>query len=218
VRRLSSRVRCDSLGLARLERDHEMGWTQATRRPILPRGQRDANALTDKEWELIEPFMPGAKATGRPRPTDLRAVVDALLYVRWTGCRWRASPDRFPPVRRFNSICRPRGTTGRGGTITFHLVTAARLALVARRARVPASSAANRQSPRTCRFAWLRRWQETERPQAPYHYDTQAHLDGPPAAAHAGSTGSCRGPEKSGVRHWRPSKSKARRALQARRR
>ncbi len=58
-----------------------MGWMEATRRQYCRAGQRDANALTDGEWALIEPFMPGTRATGRPRTTELRAVVDALLYI-----------------------------------------------------------------------------------------------------------------------------------------
>jgi hypothetical protein len=30
---------------------------------------------------LIEPFMPPVKRLGRPRETDVRAVVDAILYI-----------------------------------------------------------------------------------------------------------------------------------------
>jgi integrase len=33
--------------------------------------------------------MPPPKTTGRPRRTCLRDVVDALLYIATTGCRWR---------------------------------------------------------------------------------------------------------------------------------
>jgi hypothetical protein len=43
---------------------------------------------------LIAPFMPTPSRLGRPRKTNLRAVVEAILYievvpVRWTG--WRPS-------------------------------------------------------------------------------------------------------------------------------
>ena len=34
---------------------------------------------------------------GRPRRTDLRAVVNALLYILSTGCQWRMLPKDFPP-------------------------------------------------------------------------------------------------------------------------
>src|SRR3989442_1276929 len=33
----------------------------------------------------------------RPRGWDLRAMVDAVLYLLWTGCQWRALPRDFPP-------------------------------------------------------------------------------------------------------------------------
>ena len=42
---------------------------------------RYASDLSDAEWALIEPFMPVRKLLGRPRETDLRAVLDAILYI-----------------------------------------------------------------------------------------------------------------------------------------
>ena len=43
-----------------------------------------------------------ASATGptgsRPRTTDLRSVVDAILYLASGGCQWRMLPKDFPPV------------------------------------------------------------------------------------------------------------------------
>jgi transposase len=60
--------------------------------------------VTDEEWALIEPHLPPARRLGRPRTTDLRAVVDALLYLLTTGCQWRLLPNEFPPystVQRF---------------------------------------------------------------------------------------------------------------------
>jgi transposase len=41
--------------------------------------------------------MPPVKRLGRPRETDLRAVVDAMLYIVRTGCQWRPVPKDFPP-------------------------------------------------------------------------------------------------------------------------
>ncbi len=54
--------------------------------------------LTDREWALIAPLLPGAKRGGRPRSTDLRAVVDAIIYVASSGCQWRMPPKDFPPI------------------------------------------------------------------------------------------------------------------------
>ncbi len=55
--------------------------------------------LTDEQWKLIEPFLPDAKPGGRPRTTDLREVMNALLYLVRSGCQWRMIPDEFPPWR-----------------------------------------------------------------------------------------------------------------------
>jgi putative transposase len=53
--------------------------------------------LTDEQWKLIEPFLPPAEPGGRPRSTDLREVVNALLYLVRSGCQWRMIPHEFPP-------------------------------------------------------------------------------------------------------------------------
>ncbi|PLW77685.1 hypothetical protein C0081_10375 [Cohaesibacter celericrescens] len=54
--------------------------------------------LTDKEWEVIAPFLPPARSGGRPRTTNMRDVIDAILYVGGSGCQWRMLPKDFPPV------------------------------------------------------------------------------------------------------------------------
>ena len=54
--------------------------------------------LTDREWGLIEPLLPAARPGGRPRTTDMRAVVEAILYIAASGCQWRMLPKDFPPV------------------------------------------------------------------------------------------------------------------------
>ena len=53
--------------------------------------------LTDKEWALIEPHLLAAGRGGRPRPTDLRQVVDAIFYLLHIVCQWRLLPKDFPP-------------------------------------------------------------------------------------------------------------------------
>jgi putative transposase len=52
--------------------------------------------LTDPQWALIEPYLP-LSSGGRPRKTDLRAVVNAIFYILRTGCQWRYLPKDFPP-------------------------------------------------------------------------------------------------------------------------
>src|ERR1700758_5116477 len=75
---------------------HKM-WTEITRRKYAREGQRYASDLTDAEWALIEPHMPAIKRLGRPRATELRNVLDAILYMARTGCQWRMLPKDFPP-------------------------------------------------------------------------------------------------------------------------
>ncbi len=45
---------------------------------------------------LLTPLLPAARAGGRPRTTDLRAVVNAIFYLLRTGCQWRLLPQEFP--------------------------------------------------------------------------------------------------------------------------
>ena len=37
--------------------------------------------LTEQEWAILEPLIPPAKPGGRPRSTEMRAVVNAILYL-----------------------------------------------------------------------------------------------------------------------------------------
>ena len=62
-------------------------WTEITRRRYEREGQRYASDLTDAEWAVIAP--PAVKRLGRPRETELRSVLDAILYIARTGCQWR---------------------------------------------------------------------------------------------------------------------------------
>jgi transposase len=103
-----------------------MGWDAATRRHYGVRLSKRANCLRDDEWSMISPFMPHRQARGRPRATSLRTVVDAILYIAWTGCQWRALPSCFPPVstvQRYFYRWRDDGTLR---TINLHLVMVAR--------------------------------------------------------------------------------------------
>jgi putative transposase len=55
--------------------------------------------LTDEQWALLKDWLPDAKPGGRPRHTDLREVVNALLYLVRNGCTWRSLPHDFPHWR-----------------------------------------------------------------------------------------------------------------------
>jgi putative transposase len=53
--------------------------------------------LTDEQWEVIEPMLPEEKPGGRPRTTDMREVMNGILYITRGGCAWRALPHDLPP-------------------------------------------------------------------------------------------------------------------------
>src|SRR6516162_8093873 len=55
--------------------------------------------LTDAQWAIAEPLVPKPFPRGRPRKSDLREVVNAILYVVREGCSWRALPHDLPPWR-----------------------------------------------------------------------------------------------------------------------
>lgn len=55
--------------------------------------------LTEEQWLLLKDWLPDAKPGGRPRDTDLREVVNALLYLVRNGCTWRGLPHDFPHWR-----------------------------------------------------------------------------------------------------------------------
>jgi transposase len=74
-----------------------MVWTATTRKDYDRSSCRYASDLTDDEWELIAGFMPLPKQQGRPRTTNLRQVMNAILYIGTTGCQWRMLPKDFPP-------------------------------------------------------------------------------------------------------------------------
>jgi transposase len=64
--------------------------------------------LTDAEWEIIEPLMPGRAERprgGRPRRDD-RRVLNGIFFVLRTGTPWRDLPERYGPYttayNRFN--------------------------------------------------------------------------------------------------------------------
>jgi transposase len=86
--------------------------------------------LSNEEWAYIEPLLPSAAPTGRPRQVDFREVINAIRYLVRSGCGWPMLPYDFPPYetvhywfrrfirrmlfqtisyRRYRTICPRRG-------------------------------------------------------------------------------------------------------------
>jgi putative transposase len=63
----------------------------ARTRPVYP------SDLTDAEWQWIKDLIPREIGGGRHRDTDMRQVVNGLLYLLRSGCSWRMLPKDFPP-------------------------------------------------------------------------------------------------------------------------
>ena len=57
-------------------------WTETTQPQYRRDGRRYASDVTDQEWLQIEALLPGPKRLGRPRRTEMREVVNAMLYLR----------------------------------------------------------------------------------------------------------------------------------------
>ena len=82
-------------------------WTNEHRATCQRDGGRFPSDLTDAEWERLRPLIPGAMPGGRPRKTDMRATMNAILYLLRTGCPWRYLPrDGFPPRSTVYNIFR----------------------------------------------------------------------------------------------------------------
>ena len=82
-------------------------WTEEHRRIYRREGEGYPSDLRDAEWARLEPLIPKATPGGRPRKTDMRAAMNAILYLLRTGCPWRYLPrDGFPPRSTVYNIFR----------------------------------------------------------------------------------------------------------------
>ena len=78
--------------------------------------QRYPSDLTNAEWEIIQGMIPAELGGGRHRDTDMRAVVNGILYLLRSGCAWRMLPKDFPPwstVHHYYRRWRKDGTVTR---------------------------------------------------------------------------------------------------------
>lgn len=80
-----------------------MPWSKTTREQYRHLGRRFASGMTDAQWARLEPLLPPAKRRGRPRKRGLRVIVEAILYMAWSGVQWRALPAQFPPFTTVQS-------------------------------------------------------------------------------------------------------------------
>jgi transposase len=75
-----------------------MAWTEFTRKPHDRASPRYSSDVTDAEWSIIRPLLPGPNHIGRPREVEPRGVWDAIQYIASAGCAWSLLPKDFPAV------------------------------------------------------------------------------------------------------------------------
>jgi transposase len=82
-------------------------WTEVHRKTYRREEGRFPSDLRDAEWAGLAPLIPPASPGGRPRKTDMRAAMNAILYLLRTGCPWRYLPrEGFPPRSTVYNIFR----------------------------------------------------------------------------------------------------------------
>ena len=75
-----------------------MAWTELTRAQHNRKTERYPSDLTEAEWAVVQPLLPGPNRLGRPRRVDLRRVWNAIQYIAASGCAWSLLPREFPPI------------------------------------------------------------------------------------------------------------------------
>jgi transposase len=136
-------------------------WTSADR--ALAGDFGAGQALTDDQFRLLEPLLPPAKPGGRPRSTDMRALLDGLFYLVRTGCQWRhlPPPPAFPPWRTVYGYMRAFLAAGVWESIRHQFVVMLREG--ARREASPTAAIIDTQSVKSTESGGPRGWDAAKR-------------------------------------------------------
>jgi transposase len=59
---------------------------------VVPSRKAYKSDVTDSQWKIIEPLIPGEKSGGRHREVNMREIVNTILYVLRTSCPWGYLP------------------------------------------------------------------------------------------------------------------------------
>lgn len=113
--------------------------------------------LTDEQWALIEQLDINKHwGPGRKMTLELRAVINAILYVLRTGCQWRYLPSEYP---NYNSVYyHYRKWCWKGTWETLNTVFRERVRVEAGRAACPSVAIMDSQSVRTTQVGGEHGW------------------------------------------------------------
>lgn len=53
--------------------------------------------LTDDQWTILEPLIPPSRHGGRRRSSDMREILNTMMYLVRTGCQWDMLPHDLMP-------------------------------------------------------------------------------------------------------------------------
>lgn len=53
--------------------------------------------INETVWNLLKMYIPAEKPGGRPRDTDIREVINCIVYVLNNDVSWRKLPDDLLP-------------------------------------------------------------------------------------------------------------------------
>jgi transposase len=56
--------------------------------------------LTDAQWAVLGPLIEAVRPRGKTPPKDLRRTIEAIIWRRQNGAKWREVPDKFGPWSR----------------------------------------------------------------------------------------------------------------------
>lgn len=107
--------------------------------------------LSDLEWQIIEPLLPGPKHLGRKITYSRREILNAIFYLNRNGCTWRDLPGDFPPYGTVSYYYHAWRRSGLWQTINDALRTQLRLA--EGRQEQPSAGSLDSQSVKTTEIA-----------------------------------------------------------------
>jgi transposase len=58
-----------------------------------------STALSNAEWQILEPLLPPEKPGGRHRKYPMREIINAIQYILRGGCAWPLMPHNLPHWR-----------------------------------------------------------------------------------------------------------------------